>query len=553
MKKTIALISLLLALITAHAQSLQTAAKRPETLKSLKQLGLIWGFLKYYHPSVTSGSYNWDKELFSILPAVMNAGDAAKRDAVFMKWIDGLGPVTETTYPKANEVKLEPDLKWIQQSGFSEALSALLTKAAQAKRPEISYYMEKYPGVGNPIFKNETAYDSLSFPVDEVRLLTLFRYWNMIQYYYPYKYLAAPWMEILDEFLPKYLSNTSEKEYVLTTLELIGKVNDTHANIWNQPASLVQFRGANTAAPIVSSVEDRAVITGFYNDSLGALSGMKPGDVITAVNGLPVNDIIKAKLNYTPASNYATKLRDIAMGLLRSNDPELNIEFERDHKTLKQTLTTYPQKLVSPSGIFQRKDTCFRMLTPDIGYLYLGSVKSAYLPAIFKALGSAKGLVIDLRCYPSEFIVFTLGKYLFPKPTAFVRFTMNSIQQPGLFTFTPPITVGQRYSDRFKGKIIILVNELSQSQAEYTAMAFRTALKALVVGSTTAGADGNVSAIALPGNIKTAISGIGVYYPDKKETQGSGIIPDVEIRPTIAGIREGKDELVDKAIELINK
>ena len=63
----------------------------------------------------------------------------------------------------------------------------------------------------------------------------------------------------------------------------------------------------------------------------------------------------------------------------------------------------------------------------------------------------------------------------------------------------------------------------------------------------------NVSAIALPGNIKTAISGIGVYYPDKKETQGSGIIPDVEIRPTIAGIREGKDELVDKAIELINK
>ena len=130
MKKTIALISLLLALITAHAQSLQTAAKRPETLKSLKQLGLIWGFLKYYHPSVTSGSYNWDKELFSILPAVMNAGDAAKRDAVFMKWIDGLGPVTETTYPKANEVKLEPDLKWIQQSGFSEALSALLTKVA---------------------------------------------------------------------------------------------------------------------------------------------------------------------------------------------------------------------------------------------------------------------------------------------------------------------------------------------------------------------------------------------------------------------------------------
>ena len=48
------------------------------------------------------------------------------------------------------------------------------------------------------------------------------------------------------------------------------------------------------------------------------------------------------------------------------------------------------------------------------------------------------------------------------------------------------------------------------------------------------------------------ISGIGVYYPDGAETQRIGIIPDIEIKPTIAGIREGKDELLEKAIELIN-
>ncbi len=49
------------------------------------------------------------------------------------------------------------------------------------------------------------------------------------------------------------------------------------------------------------------------------------------------------------------------------------------------------------------------------------------------------------------------------------------------------------------------------------------------------------------------ISGIGIYYPDGKETQRIGIIPDLEISPTIAGVRAGKDELLDKAIEIISR
>ena len=79
-------------------------------------------------------------------------------------------------------------------------------------------------------------------------------------------------------------------------------------------------------------------------------------------------------------------------------------------------------------------------------------------------------------------------------------------------------------------------------------MGLRTAPKATVIGGTTAAADGNVSKIVLPGGIDTMISGIGVYYPDGKETQRIGIIPDIEIKPTIKGIREGRDGLLEKAI-----
>ena len=51
--------------------------------------------------------------------------------------------------------------------------------------------------------------------------------------------------------------------------------------------------------------------------------------------------------------------------------------------------------------------------------------------------------------------------------------------------------------------------------------------------------------------LHTSFSGIGVYYPDKSETQRIGIIPDIEIKPTIKGLQEGKDEVLDRALLFI--
>jgi C-terminal processing protease CtpA/Prc len=98
---------------------------------------------------------------------------------------------------------------------------------------------------------------------------------------------------------------------------------------------------------------------------------------------------------------------------------------------------------------------------------------------------------------------------------------------------------------------VILVDEITQSSAEYTTMAFRSSPRATVIGSTTAGADGNVSAIALPGGLRSMISGISVFYPDKKPTQRVGMIPNREVKQTIAGIRAGRDEVLEAAIREI--
>ena len=266
-----------------------------------------------------------------------------------------------------------------------------------------------------------------------------------------------------------------------------------------------------------------------------------------------MTDIVKKRLKYTPASNYPTQLRDLAKKLLRTNDTILNIEFIRNGKSQNKLIKTYSTTEINIYKKYQTKDTCFKFINPDIAYLYLGSIKNEYLPNIFEKIKDTKGLIIDLRCYPSEFVVFSLGKYLMPKSTEFVKFSNGSIKNPGLFTYKYTLKVGGKNSNFYNGKIVILINETTLSQAEYTTMAFRVAPNTTVIGSTTAGADGNVSTFYLSGEIKTMISGIGVYYPDGTETQRVGIIPDIEIKPTIEGVKLNKDELLEKAIELIEK
>jgi C-terminal processing protease CtpA/Prc len=195
----------------------------------------------------------------------------------------------------------------------------------------------------------------------------------------------------------------------------------------------------------------------------------------------------------------------------------------------------------------------YKLLNDSIGYITLATIKSAELKTIFKTLENTKGIVIDIRNYPAEFVPFTLAEYIKPSPSPFVKFTNGNIDNPGLFTFKYTISNGSKNKDHYKGKIVILVDERTQSQAEYTTMALRTAPNAIVMGSQTAGADGNVSMIHFPGGFGSYISGIGVFYPDGKETQGIGIVPDIEVKPTIAGIKKGTDEQLEKAVQYISE
>lgn len=531
----------------------------PQQLDNLAVLGRVWGFVKYYHPAVARGDYNLDAELLRVVPSLLAAKDLPARNEVLSAWLTRLGPVPACRTcrePTAKDVRLQPDLGWLaDQTQLGPALSQQLGYLRQNRHQQQEhYYVRLDPHVSNVVFRHEAAYPSPATPDAGLRVLALFRYWNMIQYFFPYRYaIGEDWQRVLPEFLPQFVAARTPEQYRLAALALIARIHDTHANIYNDKL-LEEYKG-NYQAPLwLRFVEGQATVAGYYDATLGPATTLRPGDVIVQVDGQPVAAIVQARQPITPASNEPTQLRNVARDLLRGATPQVALVVRRAGCEFPVTVGRVPigqLNLGVGYGTPDPKAPAWKLLPDNISYLALGTLHGAELPAIMAKAQDTKGLVIDLRNYPAEYVVYSLGKYLFDKPKDFMRFSGSQITYPGVFRYSPMLRVKLGPGPAYPGKVVMLVDEISQSQAEFTTMALRTAPRATVVGSTTAGADGDMSYIVLPGNIRTAISGLGVYYPDGRETQRVGIVPDVEAKPTIKGISEGRDEVLEKAVQLI--
>jgi C-terminal processing protease CtpA/Prc len=519
--------------------------------------GQFWGFLKYHHPAIANGDYNWDAELFRYLPKIINAASNAQLSQTLEDWLDKLPatqPTTEIKSPSSKDMAFKPDYgKLMNGTVFSKSLTDKLTKVKNSKKPNSHYYLSYYQGVGNPKFENEKSYAKMTYPDAGYRLLSLYRYWSMINYFFPYKdVIGTDWNQILNNSIPDFVKAKDQQEYLLASLKLIASIHDTHANIWSSHPALEEFKGSYKLPLKAEFIENKLVVTGYaYGDTLGVKQKFFIGDVITEINGKPIETLIKHFLPYTAASNYDTQLRDLPQNFLLRGPSELfSLSLLREGKKITQTSNGLRANYYFNSNSKEEK-AGFKLLDENTGYVFPGRYRNSDLPAIKKLFKNTTGIIIDMRCYPSEFMPFTFGNYLKATSTPFVKFTSSILDYPGQFTYSPPLTNGGDILEAYAGKVVVIVNSTSQSQAEYTTMAFQSSPNVTVIGSTTAGADGNVSQILLPGGISTMISGIGVFYPDGTPTQRVGVKIDHFLKPTIKGTIEGRDELLEKAKEIL--
>ncbi|MDX1539179.1 S41 family peptidase [Arsukibacterium sp.] len=519
---------------------------------NLAALAKVWGFIKYYHPESAAGNISMDAELFKLIPNVLKA-DAKARDQLLVQWIKGLGQLNGCKKCKdsTNAALAHPAQHWLTWQ-LSPELNNALANVYAAELPARHYWVGSVRGVGNPVF-NEKSYAEVGHEDSGYRLLAVFRLWNIIHYYSPYRDLTEqPWPQALDTAISDVIAASDETQYLLALATFISAIDDTHTQLWpNQNSTaLADYIGRNIAPAEVRFIEDKPVVRLVYD----AESALQVGDIITHIGGKPVAERLAYLRPLAAASNEPTRYRQFAWMLLHDNAGQLDLKIERAGQAMQLTVPLVERSsLQRQFGYYNVGDTAYQILPDNIGYVRLDKIAEVDLEQMMQQLADTKGLVIDIRNYPSDFVVYSLGKYLYPQPYPFAKFTQIQPSNPGQFNWAEPIQVGSENPDYYKGKVAILIDEHSQSQSEFTTMAFRGAPKARVIGSTTSGADGDFSSIVLPGGHYTALSGIGVFYPDGTPTQRIGIVPDIEVKPTIAGIAAGRDEQLEAAIEYINQ
>jgi C-terminal processing protease CtpA/Prc len=506
----------------------------------------VWGFLKYYHPSVADGSKNWDEQLFVILPKVEQAQTKEEFSKLLENWLGALGEVKE--YSKSKQVaKVEYftknlNLSWLNNSKlFSKSLVKKL-KFIEGNRFQGKQFYVDYE---SDLLKNEIKYPDFKWTDRNLRLLAFFRYWNLVEYFFPYKYqMDQDWNITLTEMLPRFSNPESETDYNLAIRELTVKLNDAHAGF--EGMKVHEFLGMKFTPIIFKIVEDKIVITAFHDDNLASLNDLKIGDVITKVNGKTIVENINEKQKYINGSNRASVLDNFKYVLLNGNEDTVTIELTRNGITTSKIINRYP---VGKIAIKEEKNERpeWELLEGNIGYINIEKLTMDNIPKVMGEFKNTNAIIFDVRGYPKSKLL-ALAEYLNPTEKDFARFILPDLSYPGRFYWGPMQKCGKANPDYYKGKVISIVNEKAYSASEFLAMILQTAPNHVVIGSQTAGADGPNRSFQIIKGFRSSFSSSGVFYPNKKETQRIGIVPDIEVKPTILGIQEGRDEVLERAI-----
>lgn len=526
---------------------------------NVKYLSIIcktWGLMKYYHPNVISGQYDWDKELFHALNKISQSSSDSEFQKNLLDWIKSYGPINindkadKGNNPTKINAKIIPDFSWIETELIPDESRVILKSIVSQQVTGTSYYVNKTIA-GGAQFTNEKVYENLGQPDVGFRFLTLFRYWNYIEYFYPYKYLAQDWDTVLEEFIPLMYKSWDEMEYRKLLWRLFTKINDSHANLITD-SLWRNFKGVYHLPIKLSKVDNRNIVIDVYDDDYVQKEYLLPGDEIIMIDGITLDSLFQIAKDYIPASNYRTKYRDFLLDLVRSNKKELSINYVRNGMsytkkcTLKKNDENYFfHRLPIPELSFMDFDS--------IAYINLVSRKAVVLPELI----NKKIIIIDLRGSISNSVENFLGMpELIPFSVQFAISSEIDNHMPGRFIINEKAaTISTNKDCRFKGKIVILVNEFTQSNSEFMSMFYQSLPNSIVVGSQTAGTDGNMTFVNLPGGIKTGFTGVGVFYPDGSETQEVGIKIDRYVEQSLEDFIEGRDTQLEMALQIsgINK
>jgi C-terminal processing protease CtpA/Prc len=411
------------------------------------------------------------------------------------------------------------------------------------------------------VWRADKTYPEMLDPSLEVRLLAVVRAWNVIHYFYPFKALIGDWDAVLPEFLARMEEVRGARGYAETVAEMMARLADGHTEVSGHP-ELDRLYGEAGVAVLPRWIEGKWVVVALGDDPAARASGLQIGDVIAAVDGEPAQAKIERLRRVTSASNEGGFRETVRRLLLDGPDGSTAVLSiagggGRDGATREVKLPR--AKKFAWLSLPAATGEVVRLLPGNLGYVDLTRLVGKDVDAMFETLKATRGIVFDLRGYPKGIFgrlaprlntrnARFAASYRGPEVSAFVD---EGEEAEAGHVFSQPIYETDQW--KYTGRTVMLIDERAISQSEHTGLFLEAANGTKFVGTPTAGADGEATTFTLPGNIRVSFTGHDVRHADGRQLQRIGLVPDVEVAPTIRGIRDGRDEVLERAVRYLEE
>jgi C-terminal processing protease CtpA/Prc len=379
------------------------------------------------------------------------------------------------------------------------------------------------------------------------RLADVVLAWNVFQHFYPYFDVAqADWPAELRKALSAAATDAGQMAFLSTMRRMVAALHDGHGNVW------ASFQGPVGRLPLLWDwVEDQLVVTQVIPEKAG---GLRPGDVVVTIDGKPAREALASAEELVSGATPQWR-RWAAMGRLAQGAPDAVARIEARHPdgTSVTATLTHPATY-APGSLDESRPAKISELRPGILYVNIDQVTEEDFKGALDRLAAARGVIFDLRGYPSHISPVIL-QHLIDHPFASARWNVPVITRPDRqgwgwdvsSWFEPPV------APRLPGKIAFITDGRAISYAESYMGIVEAYHLGEIVGGPTAGTNGNINPFVLPGGYRVVWTGMKVTKHDGSQHHGVGIQPTVPVARTIQGVAAGRDELLEKAIEVVSR
>lgn len=429
--------------------------------------------------------------------------------------------------------------------------SSALQSAIQAARHPVLGKLQRKNGSPLASIRHRPSYDQMLRPPLGYRLLAGFRIWSVIRSFFPYlNLIEEDWDSVLREFITKLEAASDSMDYALTVAEMVTHIHDTHGFMWSPV--LGEYFGTATPPIRTRLIEGLPVVTHVLESTGARSGGIETGDIVLTVDGESARERMSRLARYISASTPQASTNSVMQRWLAGSDSSVVRLSLRGRDGRVKAAELLRSRSYWSALRDQRDGDIVRMVRGNIGYADLDRLTITMVDSMFAMFRGSPAIVFDMRGYPKG-TAWSIAPRLTDEdmvPAAQFRVPVRMGPDTTESTSTRSVQyIPSTDKSRYHGRTVMLIDERTISQAEHTGLFFEAANDTKFVGTPTAGANGEVTNFVVPGGITISFTGAETSYADGRQLQRIGLVPDLYVEPTIEGIRAGRDEVLEAALD----